>query len=42
MHIAVGGIMHESNTFNHTPTPLEAFRVQRGDELVKLVARHAS
>lgn len=34
MRIAVGGIMHESNTFNHKPTPLEAFRVQRGDELV--------
>ena len=34
MRIAVGGIMHESNTFNHRPTPLEAFRVQRGDELV--------
>ncbi len=34
MRIAIGGIMHESNTFNHRPTPLEAFRVQRGDELV--------
>ena len=34
MRIAVGGIMHESNTFNHRPTPLEAFRVQRGDELL--------
>ena len=34
MRIAVGGIMHESNTFNHRPTPLEAFRVQRGAELV--------
>jgi len=34
MRIAVGGIMHESNTFNHRPTPLEAFRVQRGHELV--------
>lgn len=35
MRIAVGGIMHESNTFNHRPTPLEAFRVQRGDELLR-------
>ena len=34
MRIAVGGIMHESNTFNHRLTPLEAFRLQRGDELV--------
>ena len=34
MRIAVGGILHESNTFNHKPTPLEAFRIQRGDELV--------
>ncbi len=34
MRIAVGGIMHESNTFNPRPTPLEAFRVQRGGELV--------
>ncbi len=35
MRVAVGGIMHESNTFNPRPTPLEAFRVQRGDELVR-------
>ena len=35
MRIAVGGIMHESNTFNHRQTPLEAFRVQRGDDLVR-------
>ena len=35
MRIALGGIMHESNTFNHKPTALEAFRVQRGDELVR-------
>ncbi|MCY3915392.1 MAG: M81 family metallopeptidase [Chloroflexi bacterium] len=34
MRIAVGGIMHESNTFNRRLTSLEAFRVQRGDELV--------
>ena len=34
MRIAVGGIMHESNTFNPRPTPFEAFRVQRGDDLV--------
>ena len=33
MRVAVGGIMHESNTFNPGPTPLAAFRVQRGDEL---------
>ena len=33
MRVAVGGIMHESNTFNPTPTPFEAFRVQRGEEL---------
>ena len=35
MRIAVAGIMHESNTFSQLPTPLEAFRVQRGDELVR-------
>ncbi len=34
MRIAVAGIMHESNTFNPQPTPLEAFRVQRGAELL--------
>ena len=34
MRIAAGGIMHESNIFNHRLTSLEAFRVQRGDELV--------
>lgn len=33
LRVAVGGIMHESNTFNPRPTPLEAFRVQRGEEL---------
>ena len=35
MRIAIGGIMHESNTFNPRPTPLEAFRIQRGDDIVK-------
>ena len=35
MRVAVGGIMHESNTFNPGPTPLAAFRVQRGDELLR-------
>ena len=34
MRIAIGGIMHESNTFNHALTPLDAFRLQRDDELV--------
>ena len=34
MRIAVGGIMHESNTFSPTPTPLQAFRVQRGDKML--------
>ena len=34
MRIAVGGIMHESNTFNHRLTSFEDFRVQRGDELL--------
>ncbi|MCY3720477.1 MAG: M81 family metallopeptidase [Anaerolineaceae bacterium] len=35
MRVAVGGIMHESNTFNPAPTPFEAFRVQRSDELLR-------
>ena len=35
MRIAVGGIMHESNTFNLRPTPLAAFRLQRGAELIR-------
>ena len=34
MRIAIGGIMHESNTFNQRLTPLDAFRLQRGDELL--------
>ena len=35
MRIAVGGISHETNTFNPIPTGLEAFRIQRGDVLLK-------
>ena len=34
MRIAIGGIMHESNTFSPTPTALEDFKVQRGDEII--------
>ncbi|MBC7814766.1 MAG: M81 family metallopeptidase, partial [Burkholderiales bacterium] len=40
--IAVGGIMHESNTFSPTPTDLSLFRVQRGQEIIARwgAARH--
>src|SRR5438045_2126963 len=34
MRVAIGGIMHESNTFAATPTPLTAFTVRRGAEIV--------
>ncbi len=33
MRVAIGGIMHESNTFAATPTPLAAFSVLRGVEI---------
>ena len=35
MHIVVGGIGHESNTFNPALTPLDSFRILRGKELLK-------
>lgn len=34
MRVAIGGIMHESNSFSPTPTDLEAFNVQRGQEMI--------
>ncbi|MBK8021834.1 MAG: M81 family metallopeptidase [Chloroflexi bacterium] len=34
MRIAIGGIMHESNTFSPVPTRLADFSVQRGGEIV--------
>lgn len=35
MRIAVGSIMHESNTFTHHTTPLESFSPLLGDEVYK-------
>ncbi|UCE44265.1 MAG: M81 family metallopeptidase [Candidatus Bathyarchaeota archaeon] len=35
LRIAVGGISHETNTFNPIPTGLEAFRILREEELLK-------
>ncbi len=32
--IAIGGIMHESNTFSDTPTDFEAFHTSVGDEII--------
>ena len=32
--IAIGGIMHESNTFSDTPTDFEAFHISVGDEII--------
>jgi microcystin degradation protein MlrC len=34
MRVAIGGIMHESNTFAPATTPLEAFGVRRGEEII--------
>ncbi|MEZ4657102.1 MAG: M81 family metallopeptidase [Caldilineaceae bacterium] len=34
MNIAIAGIMHESNTFAADPTPLESFRIQRGQAII--------
>jgi microcystin degradation protein MlrC len=34
MRVAIGGIMHESNTFAPAVTPLTAFGVRRGEEIV--------
>ena len=32
--VAIGGIMHESNTFSDTPTDFEAFHTSVGDEII--------
>ena len=34
MRIAIGGIMHESNSFSSVPTDLEDFNIQRSDDLI--------
>ena len=34
MRIAIGGIMHESNSFSSVPTRLEDFEIHRGDEVI--------
>jgi microcystin degradation protein MlrC len=34
VRIAIGGFMHESNTFSPALTGLDAFSIQRGDELI--------
>ena len=33
--IAIGGILHESNSFNPRPTPLADFAIRRGEEIVR-------
>ncbi|MEM2922173.1 MAG: M81 family metallopeptidase [Candidatus Bathyarchaeia archaeon] len=35
MRVIIGGISHETNTFNTIPTSIESFRIIRGDELLK-------
>jgi microcystin degradation protein MlrC len=35
MRVAIGGIMHESNTFNPRLTDLAAFRIQREDDVIR-------
>jgi microcystin degradation protein MlrC len=35
MRIAIGGISHETNTFNTVPTDLEQFRVATGEEIIR-------
>ena len=39
MRIAIGGIMHESNSFSPVLTRLEDFAVQRGEEIIPWWAR---
>jgi microcystin degradation protein MlrC len=34
MRVAIGGVLHESNSFSPLPTRLEDFVVQRGDDIV--------
>jgi len=34
LRLAIGGIQHESNTFNPRPTPLADFRIERGQDVV--------
>jgi microcystin degradation protein MlrC len=34
MRVAIGGIMHESNSFSPAPTDLQAFSVQRGQDIL--------
>ena len=34
MRVAIGGVMHESNTFNPTLTDLAAFDVERGGDII--------
>jgi microcystin degradation protein MlrC len=36
VRIAVGGIIHESNTFSRVPTELNAFRVTTGDDIARV------
>lgn len=34
MRVAIGGVLHESNSFSPLPTRLEDFAVQRGDDIM--------
>jgi microcystin degradation protein MlrC len=35
MRIAIGGISHETNTFNTVPTDLEQFQINTGKEILQ-------
>lgn len=42
MRFIAGGIMHETHTFSSEPTPLERFRVWRGDEVLAFRGKNHS
>jgi microcystin degradation protein MlrC len=42
MRFIAGGIMHETHTFSSEPTPLERFRIWRGDEVLSYRGKNHS
>ncbi|MCO5222443.1 MAG: M81 family metallopeptidase [Thermomicrobiales bacterium] len=42
MRFIAGGIMHETHTFSSEPTPLERFRIWRGDEVLTFRGKNHS
>jgi microcystin degradation protein MlrC len=42
MRFIAGGIMHETHTFSSEPTPLERFRIWRGDEVLAFRGKNHS